>query len=90
MSTKSPSNVKGGEGENELVNKQLRDRRSLRAYIYALMAFKQQKKHTDPSKMSEEEIKEHVLDQGEDAPRTVSKSLTAYVCYIQLALHTLC
>jgi hypothetical protein len=71
MEQESPSNVI--EGENAVaVNKQLRDKRSLRAYIYALMAFKQGKKKDDPSKMSEEEVKKHVLDQGDDAPRTVS------------------
>lgn len=71
MSQESPSNVM--EGENAAVNNTLRDKRSLRAYIYALMAFKQGKKKDDPSKMSDEEVKKQVLDQGEDAPRTVSR-----------------
>jgi hypothetical protein len=58
------------ECENAAVDSQLRDRRSLKAYIYALMAFKQGRSVL--SKVSQEDIKEQVIDQGEDAPRTVS------------------
>jgi hypothetical protein len=72
MSQPSPPKPIGKE--TAVVNRQLRDKRSLRSYIYALMAFKKDKDANHAHPNSEDEMQKQFHDQSEDdTPRTVGQ-----------------
>ena len=70
MSQKSLPDV--NKDVKAVYNEQLRDKKSLRAYIYALIAFRNSTKQKNMTMMSTAEITKHVQHQKDnDAPRAV-------------------
>lgn len=70
MSQQSPPNPIGRE--NAFINQQLRDKRSLKSYIYALIAFKKDRNKNHSETILGEDMKKQFQDQSDDdTPRTV-------------------